>query len=395
LQIYSFLFDCKQQYLYFQLKFKTMKNSISILLLFLSFTTINCAENKSGEVDYSKSDYSHEVVVSDVAIPWGIAFLPDGSMLVTEKGGELIHSKNGADTKIKGLPEITVLGQGGLMDVAVHPNYESNDWLYISYASADGTGEGANTTIMRFKIENNTMIDKEVLYKAEPNSKKGQHFGSRIAFDNEGFLFFTVGDRGNRELNPQNINRDCGKVYRLHDDGKTPVDNPFIRDKDAKKAIYSFGHRNPQGMERHPVTGDIWTHEHGPRGGDEINIIEKGKNYGWPKISFGINYSGTKFTDHTALPGMEQPAHQWTPSIAPSGMAFVTGDIYPELKGNLLVGSLKFQYVSNCVLDGNKVVKEEKLLDGIGRVRSIEQGPDGYIYVGVENVGVVKLIPKK
>ena len=372
-----------------------MKIRLQTAVLFLLFSAISCAENKKNNTDYSNNGYTHEVVVPNLYIPWGINFLPDGSMLITEKEGKLIHFKEGTKNIIKGLPKIKVLGQGGLMDVAIHPDYETNGWIYISYASVSDDGEGANTTIMRFKIENNTMMEKKVLYKAKPNSKKGQHFGSRIAFDAQGYMYFTIGDRGSRDLNPQNINRDCGKVYRLHDDGRIPVDNPFIRDKEAIKAIYSYGHRNPQGMEVNPQTGDIWTHEHGPRGGDEINIIESGKNYGWPVISYGINYSGTKFTEISEKEGMEQPAHYWVPSIAPSGMTFVTGDKYPELKGNLLVGSLKFQYVNNCTLEGNKIVKEEKILEGLGRVRSMEQGPDGYLYIGIENVGVVKLIPKK
>lgn len=366
-----------------------MKSKFILLLTF--FSLVSCAQNKTTDL----FSYSHEIIVPDLTIPWGIAFLPDGSMLITEKSGELIHFKNGKSSKISGLPEVKVQGQGGLMDVELHPDFQNNGWVYISYATADGEGNGANTAIMRLKIENNTATEKKVLYKAEPNSRRGQHFGSRIEFDNEGFLYFSIGDRGNRDINPQNIERDCGKIYRLHDDGRIPVDNPFVKDRNAKKAIFSYGHRNPQGMAKHPETGKIWTHEHGPRGGDEINIVESGKNYGWPIISYGINYSGTKFTDITQKDGMEQPIHYWDPSIAPSGMDFITSDIYPEWKGNLLVGSLKFQYLNRCELKGNKVVKEEKLLDGLGRVRAVKQGPDGYIYVGIENVGIVKIIPKK
>jgi len=339
--------------------------------------------------------YTHEIIVPDISIPWGFAFLPDQSMLITDKQGKLIHFKNGKKTMISGLPNIKVQGQGGLLDIILHPNYTTNGWIYISYASADGIGEGANTAIMRCKLKDNTLVEKQLLYKASPNSKKGQHFGSRMVFDNDGYLYFSIGDRGNRDENPQNIERDCGKIYRLYEDGRIPKDNPFVNTPNAKIAIYSYGHRNPQGMVRHPETGSIWTHEHGPRGGDEINIIQAGKNYGWPKISYGINYSGTTFTDYESLPGMEQPLHYWDPSIAPSGMAFVTSDIYPEWKGNLLIGSLKFQYLNRCVLSNNKVIKQEKLLEGLGRVRSVNQGPDGYIYVGVENVGIVKIIPKK
>ncbi len=369
-----------------------MKIQILLLFSFITFTTISCGQNKN---DKNSENYTHEVIVSDINIPWGFVFLPDQSMLITEKKGELIHFKDGKKTSIKGLPEIKVLGQGGLMDIELHPDYKNNGWIYISYASPDGDGDGTNTAIMRCKLQNNTLVEKQILYKASPNSKRGQHFGSRIEFDNDGYLFFSIGERGNRDVNPQNINRDCGKIYRLHDDGRIPVDNPFVKDRNAKKAIYSYGHRNPQGMILHPQTGELWTHEHGPRGGDEINIIKSGKNYGWPLVSYGINYSGTKFTDNKSLPGMEQPIHYWVPSIAPSGMAFITSDIYPDWKGNLLVGSLKFQYLNRCVLSNNKIIKEEKLIEGLGRVRSIKQGPDGYIYVGVENVGVVKIIPKK
>jgi glucose/arabinose dehydrogenase len=369
-----------------------MKIQKLILLKLILLSLISCAQDKSTSTSI---EYSHEVVVSDLTIPWGFEFLPDQSMLITEKQGELIHFKNGIKTTISGLPAIKTIGQGGLLDIKLHPNYLTNGWIYFSYASGDGAGEGANTAIMRAKLENNSLVQNQLLYKASPNSTKGQHFGSRIEFDNDGYLYFSVGDRGNRDVNPQNVELDGGKIYRLHDDGRIPNDNPFNSAPNAKKAIYSYGHRNAQGMAKHPQTGEIWTHEHGPKGGDEINIIKSGKNYGWPLISYGINYNGTTFTENTSLPGMEQPLHYWTPSIAPSGMAFVDSNIYPGWKGNLLVGSLKFQYLNRCILSNNKVVEEEKLLEGLGRVRTVKQGPDGYIYVGVENVGIVKIIPKK
>jgi len=398
-QIYSFLLITNNFLFVFSSQNNNeMKLSRLPLVLLILFSFFSCKKNKTNDSLTLNSpvtlEYTHEVVVQDLDIPWGFIFLPDGSMLINEKSGKLIHFKNNKKTTINGLPEIKVQGQGGLMDIELHPNYNNNGWIYLSYASSD-EGNGANTTIMRCKLENNTLTNKKVLYKAQPDSKRGQHFGSRLAFDNDGYLYFSVGDRGNRDVNPQNIERDGGKVYRIHDDGRIPVDNPFVKDRNAKKAIYSYGHRNPQGMVKHPETGKLWAHEHGPRGGDEINIIALGKNYGWPVISYGINYSGTKFTEITEKAGMEQPIHYWTPSIAPSGMAFVTSDIYPEFKGNLLVGSLKFQYLDLCVLDGDKVVREKKFIEGLGRVRSIEQGPDGYIYVGVENVGIVKIIPKK
>lgn len=369
-----------------------MKIQKYILMFLLILNTNSWCQNKG---NIGSNNYTYTVIVPNLTIPWSFVFLPDHSMLITEKHGELIHFKNGKKTLIKGLPKIAVLGQGGLMDIELHPNYEQNGWIYIAYASSKGEGKGANTAIMRFKLKDYTLVEKQLLYKATPNSRRGQHFGSRIIFDNKGFLYFSIGERGNRDINPQNIERDCGKIYRLHEDGRIPVDNPFVKERFAKKAIYSYGHRNPQGMTLHPQTGAIWTHEHGPRGGDEINIIKAGKNYGWPKVSYGINYSGSKFTNYTSLPGMEQPLHYWTPSIAPSGMAFITSDIYPDWKGNLLVGSLKFRYLERCVIRNNKVVDQEKLIEGSGRVRSVKQGPDGYIYVGIENLGIVKIIPKK
>ncbi|OSY88167.1 hypothetical protein WH52_08525 [Tenacibaculum holothuriorum] len=346
------------------------------------------------QILYSQ-EYDYKVVVKGLSNPWGFTFLPDNSMLITEKRGELIHFKNGKKIIVSGLPKTEEYGQGGLMDIELHPKFKENHFIYFTYIASHGAGRGFNTVLMRAELKNNQLINKKILYKASPNTKRGQHFGSRIAFDKEGFLYFSIGDRGNRNKNPQDITRDCGKIYRLHDDGRIPKDNPFVNTKDAKTAIYSYGHRNPQGMEINPFTGEIWTHEHGPKGGDEINIIKKGKNYGWPKASFGRNYIGTRFTKHTSLPNMEDPLHHWTPSIAPSGMAFVNSKKYPRLQGHLLVGSLKFQYVANCTLQKRKVVKEEKMLEGLGRVRSIEQGLDGFVYVGIENLGIIKILPKK
>jgi glucose/arabinose dehydrogenase len=285
-------------------------------------------------------------------------------------------------------------GQGGLMDIELHPDYKKNGWIYLSYASTEGNGKGGNTAIMRAKLSNNKLTHIEELYKASPNSTRGQHFGSRIEFDRDGYLFFSIGERGNRDVNPQDITRDGGKIYRLHDDGRIPDDNPFVDQAEAKKAIWSYGHRNPQGLALHPETGQLWEHEHGPRGGDEINIIQKGKNYGWPIITYGINYSGTPITDETSRPGMEQPLYQWTPSIAPSGMAFVTSDKYPKWKGSLLVGSLAFQYLERLEMQDNQVVYREKLMDGMGRIRNVRQAPDGFIFVSVEGKGIYRLVPK-
>ena len=368
-----------------------MTYKIKILIFIVLYTVFACAQDKNPV----NTKHSYEVVVKDLNNPWGFTFLPDNSILITEKEGRIIHFKNGKKTEIKNVPEVYNRGQGGLLDIVLHPNYSNNGWIYFTYASSEGKDKGGHTALMRAKLKDNSLIEQQVLYKATPNTTKGQHFGSRIVFDDEGYLYFTIGERGNRDENPQDITRDGGKVYRLHDDGRITDNNPFVNEQNAKKAIYSYGHRNPQGMTIHPQTREIWTHEHGPKGGDEINIIKAGKNYGWPIISYGVNYIGTKFTDITEKEGMEQPLHYWDPSIAPSGMAFITSSKYPGWKGNLLVGSLKFQYLDNCYIKNGKVIKEERLLDGLGRVRSVNQGPDGYIYVGIENLGIVKLLKNK
>ena len=345
-----------------------MKNS-KLLFIISIISIVACAQKHKSIViaeDPTTIDYTTEVVVPKLDIPWGFVFLPDGALLITEKAGELIHFKDGVKTNIDGLPEVYLRGQGGLMDIELHPNYIENGWLYLTHSSADGEGEGGNTALIRAQLSGSKLTSVERLYKAEQNTKRGQHFGSRIEFDAEGYLYFSIGDRGNRDVNPQDLTRDCGKIYRINADGSIPNDNPFLEFPDAKTAIYSYGHRNPQGMVRHPDTGQIWVHEHGPRGGDEINLIKKGGNFGWPLISYGINYSGTSFTENTDLPGMEQPMFYWVPSIAPSGMAFVTSDVYPDWKNNLLVGSLKFEYIERLVIKNDTVVKREKLLEGMG-----------------------------
>ena len=389
-----------------------------LLLLSLSLSLFACGENGKStaqetentsendtvqevtvvtipEEQLTTAEYQHEVVVPGLDIAWGMDFLPDGSILITEKSGDLIHFKDGQKQQVQGVPEIYNRGQGGFLDVALSPNYDSDGWIFFTYASTEGEGEGGNTTLMRAKLENNQLTNKEVLYKATPNSTRGQHFGSRIDFDNEGHLYFSIGDRGDRDVNPQDLTRDGGKVYRLNLDGSIPQDNPFVGESGAKEAVFSYGHRNPQGMIFNSETNEIWVHEHGPQGGDEINVVKKGANYGWPLVSYGINYDGTSFTDETSGPDFEDPIYYWVPSIAPSGFVHVTSDKYPDLKGDLLVGSLKFQYVEHLTLDGKIVTHREKILENIGRVRDVVQSPDGDIYVSVEGKGIVKILPKQ
>ncbi len=372
-----------------------MRNNILFIALLIAFSS--CGQpKKKGDVELKTQppSYKIEKYVDGLSIPWGMVWLPDGSMLISEKEGNLIHFKNGEKIEIANVPKVYDSGQGGLMDIALHPKHSENGWIYITYASEEGLGKGGNTALMRCKLDGNSLINIEKLYKAEPNTTAGQHFGSRIEFDNDGYLYFSIGERGERDLNPQDITLDGGKIYRLNDDGSIPKDNPFHSNSKAKKAIYTYGNRNPQGMVKHPKTGEIWMHEHGPKGGDEINIVKKGANYGWPLVTYGVNYSGSKITDERSRPNIEPPIYYWVPSIAPSGMAFITGDKYPKWKGNLLVGSLKFGYVELLALDKEKVISREKIAEGLGRVRNVKMGPDNLIYIAVEGQGIIRLLPK-
>jgi len=341
---------------------------------------------------------STSLLVDGITIPWAMVQLPSEEILISEREGELRVFKNGhlLSKHVTGLPEIHSNGQGGLLDLALHPDFSNNQWIYFTYASKEGKKSGSNTALMRAKlnISSLTLIEQKLLYKAEPNAKKRQHYGSRIVFDDKGFIYFSVGDRGQRDVNPQDLSKDGGKIYRLHDDGRIPEDNPFLEENGAKSAVFSYGHRNPQGMSIDPITKNIWSHEHGPRGGDEVNVIKKGANYGWPLVSYGINYNGTKLTDKTEMKGMEQPALYWTPSIAPSGMTYVSSDKYPSLKGKFLVGSMKFDHLVLLTIKDEQVVSQEKVFDNIGRARSLLQGKDGYIYVGIDGLGIKRLVPE-
>jgi len=374
-----------------------------MLLLMLAFSTCcNAYDSLPMHTNGLDKSISASLVADEISIPWAMVQLPSEEILINERKGELRVFKNGRllSKRITGLPKIHSNGQGGLLDLALHPDFANNQWLYFTYASKEdsnsGKGSGSNTALMRATLNISTLslTDKKLLYKAQPNSKKGQHYGSRIVFDDKGFIFFSVGDRGKRDVNPQDINKDGGKIYRLHDDGRIPSDNPFVENKGAKTAIYSYGHRNPQGMSIDPRTNNIWSHEHGPRGGDEVNLINKGVNYGWPVISYGINYNGTSFTDKTHQNDMAQPALYWQPSIAPSGMIYISSDKYPTLKGKFLVGSMKFSHLVLLTIKGEQVVSQEKVFEDIGRARSLLQGNDGYIYVGIDGEGIKRLIPE-
>ncbi|MEO0443995.1 MAG: PQQ-dependent sugar dehydrogenase [Pseudomonadota bacterium] len=323
---------------------------------------------------FTFADFNTTLITDRLERPWGLAFLPDGRYLVTERVGRLriVDNKGKISAAVTGLPDISVVGQGGLLDVVLHPDFSSNQWIYLSYAA--GSDGKYNTEVVRAQLVNNALINTQKIFTALPKVSGGRHFGSRLVFDNAGYLYISLGDRGQRQQS-QNLQSHHGSVIRLHDDGRIPEDNPFANQPDSLPEIYSYGHRNIQGMALHPKTGEVWAHEHGPQGGDEINIVVKGSNYGWPVITYGAEYgSGFKIGEGTQKAGMKQPVYFWDPSIAPSGMAFY--------KDDLLVGALKFQLLSRLKIKGEAVIKEDRLFARqFGRVRDVKISPSGNIYL--------------
>ncbi len=332
---------------------------------------------------YKSDEQTFRVVklVQGLDHPWSLAFLPDGRMLVTERVGRLnLLTADFKRSNVEGVPRVAASGQGGLLEVALHPRFSENGVVYLSY-SGPGDG-GASTELLRARLNGTRLEDAKVIFRQQPKTGGGIHFGGRIVFDRAGFLYLTLGERGQMERAQLGENHH-GSVIRLHDDGRVPADNPFVNKPGWKPEKLDLGHRNMQGAALHPQTGMLWTHEHGPQGGDEINIIRPGTNYGWPVITYGANYvTGTRIGEGTSKPGMAQPLYYWVPSIAPSGMAFYTGEQFPKWKGNLFVGALRDQMLVRLVLDGEKVAKEERLLKGVlGRIRDVRNGPDGFIYL--------------
>lgn len=346
-------------------------------------------------VSSEKHDFRVETVVDGLEIPWSIAFFPDGRMLVTEQPGRLRIVEKGKllPQPVAGTPAVWFEGQAGLMDVEVHPQYERNGWVYLSY-SEPGPVDTAMTVIARGRIRQGAWVDHETLFRAplELYRKGRVHFGCRLVFDGKGYLFFTIGERG-RQDDAQDVTRPNGKVHRIHDDGRIPLDNPFIDHKDAIPSIWSYGHRNPQGLARHPVTGDLYDAEHGPRGGDELNHVRRGRNYGWPIITYGMNYNGTPITNLTAREGLEQPVVYWTPSLAVCAMDFYKGDAFPGWRHDVFVSSLAAEELRRLEMKDGAVVHQEIVFKGIGRVRDVVSGPDGYLYVSLEPGRVARLVP--
>ncbi|WP_207535122.1 PQQ-dependent sugar dehydrogenase [Desertivirga arenae] len=325
--------------------------------------------------------------------PWGMAWLPDGRLLVTERSGEILVFKDDKYTgqKLTGVPNVYTNGQGGLLDIQTHPKYDENGWIYFAFAKP--VSGGGATAVMRAKLRGNELVEKQEIFQASPVNSAGIHFGSRIAFDNEGYLYIVAGERGTNEK-VQELSNDLGKIHRVFDDGRVPQDNPFVNTSNARPSIWSYGHRNPQGMVYDKENNRLWAVEHGPKGGDELNLVEKGKNYGWPVVTYGIGYDGTPISDKTEMEGIQKPVKYWVPSPAPCGMALVSSDKYPGWKGNLLIANLSFKYVGRIKLNGTSFVSEEKLLENVARVRHVAQSPDGFIYVITEGPGkLIKLVP--
>ncbi len=356
---------------------------------------------------YFAAHYAYQTVnvAEGLVQPWSMTWLPNGDMLITEKPGRLRIVRNGAlmPNAVPGVPEVFYEGQGGLFDVLPHPDFAENQLLYLSFAKP--TGDGSTTAIVRGRLSNDRLSDVEEIFAA--NSIGRGHYGGRMVFDAEGYLYLSLGDRqappeGDLSAHPaQDTSNHHGVIVRLHDDGSVPADNPFAGRSGVEPAIWSYGHRSPQGLAIHPETGDIWETEHGPQGGDELNHIVAGNNYGWPVIGRGVNYGpGVPIHETLIQAGMEQPAHFWVPSIATSGLMVYTGDKFPEWYGDIFAGGLAGQQLAHIMMqdDYRTVEREETLLYGIGRVRDVRQGPDGYIYVAVEDANgaptsVIRLEP--
>ena len=314
--------------------------------------------------------------------PWGLAFLPDGRMLVSERPGRLrlVDPSGTVSDPIAGMPDVYVRGEAGLLDVAIDPSYASNGFIYFAFAEPDESG-AAGTSVARARLAGDHLEQLQVIFRQLPKVEARTHFGARLLFLKDGTLLVTLGDLDHREY-LADMKSGIGKIVRINPDGSAPKDNPFVGRSDAAPEIYTLGHRNVQGATLQPVTGELWTAEHGARGGDEINVPKPGKNYGWATIAYGREYSGAKIGEGTAKPGLEQPVYYWAPSIAPSGITFYDGDEFPAWHGNLFVAALKFKMLVRLEIDGHKVVKEERLLQDMGRrLRDVVQGPDGYLYL--------------
>lgn len=390
----------------FNITMKNIKRYLPIALFVAGASTWISCSPKETEVAVEPIDETYAVQTEKMLIkvdtlytefdnPWGMTWLSDGRMLVTEKKGEILIFKDDKFTgeKIQGLPEFWTQGQSGLLDISAHPKFDENGWIYISYGKQmpDST---SSTTIMRFKLEGNNAVSQEELIQSLPAWKSNAHYGSRIVFDNDGYLYYSSGERADTPTNAQDLTNSHGKIHRIHDDGRIPTDNPFVDTEGAVASIWTYGNRNPQGLYFDKENNKLYETEHGPQGGDELNLLEKGKNYGWPVITWGIDYDDTPVSDIQEKEGMEQPLTYYVPSIATAGMTMVTSDRYPAWKGDILIGALVKMHINHVDMDGSNVLSQEVMLQDIGRVRQVSQSPDGYIYAITQGTGLmVKLIP--
>ncbi len=337
-----------------------------------------------------------QVVADSIIIPFGMDFLPDGKLLVTDRvvgNIVMVDTETGRKQLLENVPKVVGMGDCGMLDVLVHPDYSKNGWIYFSYTEGD---TNANTMVVdRAKLDGIKLAERQRLFTALPYYKKPLHHGTRLVLK-DGYLFFGMGEKTDLQDSAQTLSNHLGKMIRLFEDGRIPPDNPYVNTPGAKPEVWSYGHRNPNGLTFNPYTGDLWEHEHGPKGGDEINIIKPALNYGWPVISYGVNYDDTPVNEGLSeQEGMEQPVHYYKPSIAPSGMQFYTSDVIPGWKGNLFIGAMVLTHLNRLVIEDNKVVKEERLLaDKKWRVRSVKQGPDGYLYLGVDGGRILRIMPQ-
>jgi len=343
-------------------------------------------------------DFRVVTVASGLAHPWGMAFLPGGEMLVSERDGRLRVVRNGelVSEPVSGLPRMMVGGQGGLLDVTLDPDYEKNGLIYFAYAGGSPGSAGTEVARGRLDLDAMALRDVETIFEVEPKTPGAAHYGGRLQFHPDGTLYVTLGDRYSYMDQAQNIENHLGSIVRINPDGSVPDDNPFVGRDDAQPEIYTYGNRNVQGIALRPGTTTIWQHEHGPRGGDELNIVQPGVNYGWPEITYGIDYSGAIISEKTEAPGMEQPVVYWDPSIAPSGMTFYDGDKFPQWRGDIFMGALAHRHLRRLDMDGDEVVGQEELLAGLNaRIRDVVEGPDGLLYVltDADNGRILRLEP--
>src|SRR5688500_12614314 len=371
-----------------------MRRTALLLTTVCAIATVSVALSAQSVHRSSAHDYRVVTVAENLIQPWSIAFLPGGDALITERPGRLRILRQGKllATPVEGVPAVFHSRQGGLLEVMPHPNFATNRLVYLSFSKPGATDTQSRTALVRGRFENDRLTQVQTLFEAV---SEGQgHYSGKIAFDRNGYLFLSLGDRqvppqGELEKHPaQDLTNHHGKIVRLHDDGRVPADNPFVARAGAKPEIWSYGHRNLQGLAIHPESGDVWVNEHGPQGGDELNLIQPGKNYGWPVIGFGVNYrSGAAIHSGTHKEGMEQPVNVWVPSIATSGLLFYTGDKFPQWKNSLFVGGMNGEVLSRLTMDGKRVLSEEKLVQRMGRIRDARQGPDGYIYLAIDHRG--------